>query len=390
MEYLKKFEQNLAYYFSESLNTPLAKPLWIYISLSHRCTYNCQMCGVVNILNGYELSLESVKKVFAQIAAWDWDFTVVITGGEPFLRNDIFDILNYAKEAKLNIEIVSNGSLINQDMAEEIVLSGLKNIAISLDGAGEQTHDSIRENGAFKKAVEALRKLVAAKKKRGCGPQISVWTTIMKENVGELFDIIPLAKELGVECLVYHPVIVAQEDMQNTSSNARFWLREDDIIKLKEQIDKITEYQKNHGLVAFLHDPYLWIKHFEGALTRKEWKCNPFVFINIGPDGEVRSCGASFGNINKMNLNSCLDTVESHKARKIMKNCQKPCLQTCWANPQADSLAGIIDAFIDGVKKDNIDGKNKKELLIGALTRLVEYEEMIKNAESQGSHILNH
>jgi sugar phosphate isomerase/epimerase len=46
----------------------------------------------------------------------------------------------------------------------------------------------------------------------------------MKENVRELYDIIPLVKDLGVECLVYHPVIVAQEDMQNTSPNARFWL----------------------------------------------------------------------------------------------------------------------------------------------------------------------
>ena len=390
MEYLRKFEQNLAYYFSEYLNKPFAKPLWIYISLSHRCTYNCQMCGVVNILKGYELTLEEVKKVFSEIDGWDWDFTVVITGGEPFLRKDIFDIFNYAKETKLNLEVVSNGSLINQEITDKIMLSGVKNIAISLDGAKEETHDSIREQGAFKKAIETLKELVAAKKKNGAGPQISVWTTIMKENTGELFDIITLVKDLGVECLVYHPVIVAQEDMQNTTSGARFWLRKEDIGKLKEQIDKITEYQKNHGLVAFLHDPYLWIKHFEGSLTRKEWKCNPFVFVNIGPDGEVRSCGRSFGNIKKMDLSSCLNTAESHKARNIMKNCQKPCLQTCWANPEADSLAGIIDTFIDELRRDNIDEKDKKELLTAAIAKLNEYEEMLKNAKPKRSHILHY
>ncbi len=378
MNILGEFETNLSYYFSEVLEQPFAKPCWIFLSLSHKCTYNCQMCGVVKILKGYELRTEDVKKVFDEISGWDWDYTVVITGGEPFLRSDIFDIFKYAKESNLKIEVVSNGSLINQALAEKIMSSGLSNIAISLDGAREQTHDFIREKYAFNKAIEAIKYLVAAKKKLGSGPQISVWTTIMKENVEELFDIISLVNNLGVECLVYHPVVVAQEDMQNTSPNARFWLQEKDVERLKQQIDRIVKYQKKHGLVAFLHDPYLWIKHFKGELTKKEWKCNPFVFTNIGPDGEVRSCGSAFGNINKLSLQECLNTNEAHKARSIMKNCAKPCLQTCWANPQADSLSNIIDTLIYNVKKDKLDNESKNKLLSAALSRLISYEEMVE------------
>lgn len=199
----------------------------------------------------------------------------------------------------------------------------------------------------------------------------------MKENVGELFEIMPLAKGFGVECLVYHPVIVAQEDMQNTSPDARFWLKENDIGRLKEQIDKIVDYQKKSGLVAILHDPYLWIKHFEGALTKKEWKCNPFAFINIGPDGEVRSCGSAFGNINQMDLSACLDTQEACLARNIMKQCEKPCLQTCWANPDSDSLMGIVEKLIYDVKKENTGKQDKKKLFAEALAKLVVYETML-------------
>ena len=189
MNILREFETNLSYYFSEVLEKPMAKPCWIFLSLSHQCTYNCQMCGVVKILKGYELRTEDVKRVFDEISGWDWDYTIVITGGEPFLRNDIFDIFKYAQKFNLKIEVVSNGSLINQALAEKIMTSGLSNIAISLDGAREQTHDFIREKYAFKKAIEAIRYLVTAKKKLGFGPQISVWTTIMKENVdNEIFD----------------------------------------------------------------------------------------------------------------------------------------------------------------------------------------------------------
>jgi len=378
MNIFREFETNLSYHFAEILEKPIAKPCWIFLSLSHKCTYNCQMCGVVNILKGYELSLEDVKRIFDEVSGWDWDFTIVITGGEPFLRQDIFEIFNYARGLKLGIEVVSNGSLISQEIAEKIVGSGLKNIAISLDGAKEETHDFIREKGAFRKATQAVKLLSAAKKKAGFGPQISVWTTIMKENVGELFDIISLAKDMGVECLVYHPVIVAQEDMQNTSPNARFWLNDVDIEKLKPQIDKIVSYQKKNGLVAFLHDPYLWIKHFKGELTKNEWKCNPFVFTNIGPDGEVRSCGSAFGNIRKLSLQGCLNTEEAYRARKIMKNCAKPCLQTCWANPQADSLSGIVDRLINNIRKSKFDKKSKKELLSDAFSRLIYYEELLQ------------
>ena len=60
-----------------------------------------------------------------------------------------------------------------------------------------------------------------------------------------------------------------------------------------------------------------------------------------------------------------------------MKNCAKPCLQTCWANPQADSLAGIIDTLIYRVKKDKLDKESKKKLLADALSKLISYEEML-------------
>jgi len=378
MDIIREFETNLAYYFSEVLEKPIAKPCWIYLSLSHKCTYSCQMCGVVKILKGHELRTTDVKRIFDEVSGWDWDFTIVITGGEPFLRNDIFDILKYAHDLDLNIEVVSNGSLITQDIAENIMSCGLSNIAISLDGAREETHDFIREKGAFKKAVQALRYLVAAKKKARGGPQISVWTTIMRENVRELFNIIPLVVDLGVECLVYHPVIVAQEDMQNTSPNARFWLKEADIHELKNQIDKIVDYRKNNGLVAFLHDPYLWIKHFQNQLSKSDWKCNPFVFTNIGPDGEVRSCGAAFGNINKLSFQECLNTADAHKARSVMKSCAKPCLQTCWANPQADCLDDIVDTLIRKIRDCSLDRESKKELLTNALRKLTHYEGMLK------------
>jgi len=374
---LQNFERNLGYFFSNALERPLTAPLWVYISLSHKCTYNCQMCGVVKILNGFELPTGAVKSAIDQIKYWNSCPAIVLTGGEPFLRKDIFEIISYAAVNKIRIETVSNGSLIGEELADKIIASGLSNIAVSLDGAIEETHDYIRQKGAFKNATQAIKWLTAAKKRRGCGPQISVWTTIMKENVSELSDIALLVKELGIDCLVYHPVIVAQDDMQNTSADAHFWLRGKDIDILKRQIDEILDFKKTYGLVEFLHDPYLWAEHFLGTLKIDAWKCNPFVFLNIGPDGEIRSCGASFGNMHKLGLDACLNTAEARQARAVMKNCPKPCLQTCWANPESDSLARAVDSFISKINNANFSKEEKEGLLREALNRLSYYEKMV-------------
>ncbi len=378
MDLLTELEQDLAYHFSEKLEYPIAKPHWVYLSLSHQCTYRCQMCRVVRTSTGTELETPVVTRLLDEISRWAPPPTVMLTGGEPFLRKDLFSIISHSVLRGLPTEIVSNGALIDKDTAERIVSAGLKNIAISIDGAEKTTHDAIREPGAFEKAVRALSFLVQAKKRAGSGIQISIWTTIMKENAGELSRIVSLATELGVDCLVFHPVVVVQDDMQNTSAKGPFWVRGKEIGALESEIKKLVDYQRKNGLIAFLHDPHLWLKFFDGTLTKKEWKCNPFVFVSVSPDGEVRSCGAGFGNIHGAKLEETLTTDLARRARREMSSCNKPCLQTCWAMPRADSLEKIIDDFILKVRAADSPEKEKKELLKHAAARLEAYENLVK------------
>lgn len=379
---LSDFRSNAGFHFSELLNKPLAKPYWVFISLSHRCNFNCRMCGVKNILKEHELDFNTVKKILDDAAGWDSDCVVVFTGGEPFLRKDIFEIIDYSSGLGLKTEAVTNGSLINnQAAAQRIINSGLKNIAVSLDGAYPDTHDYIRGRaGAHKEAVEALNYLCHAKRLRGAGPQVSIWTTIMRENIAQLYDMVFLAKELGVECLVYHPVIVAQDDMQSTVKGGSLWPSKKEISLLREQIDKICCYQRENGLVAFLHDPYLWLKYFQGTLGTQDWKCNPFVFVDIGPDGNLRSCGPAFGNARDTGLNGCLQTQAADKARQRMKECLKPCLQTCWARPEADDLLAAVKEFCAGVKSAKTEKADKAAAIEQGLRLLENYEKVLSEA----------
>ncbi|MBI5873499.1 MAG: SPASM domain-containing protein [Candidatus Omnitrophica bacterium] len=172
--------------------------------------------------------------------------------------------------------------------------------------------------------------------------------------------------------------------MQNTMKDGDLWVKKERIDVLKEQVAKIIGYQKNNGLVAFLHDPYLWVDYFNGTLTKKVWKCNPFVFIDIGPDGEVRSCGPSFGNIKEMTLADCLDTAQAQEARDRMKRCRKPCLQTCWARPEADSLSGIVRDFLKKLESEHAAGKDKKAAIQKAIGSLEQFETMLSKESKNG------
>lgn len=380
---LSEFKSNLDFYFSEALNQPLAKPYWVFFSLLHRCNFNCQMCGVRHVLQDQELDIDLLKKSLDEVAGWGTDCTVLFTGGEVFLRKDVFEIIRYSVSLGLKTEAVTNGSLIdNPQFAAKIMDSGLSNIAVSLDGATAKTHDFIRGvDGAYAKATRALRLLSEEKKRKNHGPQISAWVTIMKENVHELYDMISLAKEIGVECLVYHPVIVAQADMQNTVQGGHLWITPEWQGVLKEQIDKLVAYKDKSGLIAFLHDPYQWLGYFQGSLTRRDWKCNPFVFVDVGPDGSVRSCGPSFGNIKDMSLSDCLHTEAARAARARMAVCDKPCLQTCWARPGTDSLKRIVNDFAVALEGSAMTTAEKKKALGTGLQWVEAYEDLVLGDE---------
>ncbi|MBI4341042.1 MAG: radical SAM protein [Candidatus Omnitrophica bacterium] len=119
---------------------------------------------------------------------------LVCSGGEPLLRPDLFDIAWSAVEAGLPIALATNGTLIDESMANRIVAAKFERVAISVDGADAATHDAFRQQrGAFDAAVEGLRRL----RERGMSLQVN--TTVTQHNVRELDALYERVMALGVE-----------------------------------------------------------------------------------------------------------------------------------------------------------------------------------------------
>lgn len=162
------------------------------------CNLECSHCRRLEVsreLSKSDLTTEEGMHLIDALSEMG-PITLVLSGGEPLFRPDIFRLARYAHQKGLRVALASNGTLITDDLADAVVYSGIQRVAISLDGADAETHDGFRrQEGSFDKAVNAFRIL----KKKGMSLQINC--TIARHNVHQKEAIYALALELGVDAL---------------------------------------------------------------------------------------------------------------------------------------------------------------------------------------------
>jgi len=121
---------------------------------------------------------------------------LILSGGEPLYRPDIFEIATHAVQTGLNVALASNGTLITPDVAARIQQCGIRRVSISLDGAKRETHDSFRGiQGAFDGALAGFQNL------KRVGMSVQVNTTIARHNLDELPALLDLAASLKADAL---------------------------------------------------------------------------------------------------------------------------------------------------------------------------------------------
>src|ERR1043166_5253862 len=139
---------------------------------------------------------------------------LVLSGGEPLFRPDIFQIAMHARDCGLPVALATNGTLINEHLAHAIVDSGIRRVAISIDGADENTHDNFRRQpGALAAAMRGFRLL----KQLGMSMQINC--TVTKHNVDQLERLYAMALELGADALHLFMLVPVGCGVQIAQSN---------------------------------------------------------------------------------------------------------------------------------------------------------------------------
>jgi radical SAM protein with 4Fe4S-binding SPASM domain len=162
--------------------------------LTAACNLSCQYCraSASHEPDQGELDTDEAKRFVESIAPLKP--MLILSGGEPLLRPDLFQIIRLAVSLGIRVSLASNGTLITPELAKEIADSGVSRVSISLDGADATMHDLGRGQGSFKRSIRGIENL------RG-RVDFQINFTVTQKNQSELIRIFDLAEKLGAAAL---------------------------------------------------------------------------------------------------------------------------------------------------------------------------------------------
>ncbi len=172
-------------------------PRLIFWEVTKGCNLRCIHCRATatELMSPRDLPTEKALNIISQIADFGSPI-LVLSGGEPLYRHDIFQLAEYATSRGLRAALATNGTLVTKDIAEKIKNSGIKRVSISLDGADAITHDTFRGiPGAFEAAIYGMRNL------QELAVSVQINTTIARHNAHQLPEVLDLARRLGADAL---------------------------------------------------------------------------------------------------------------------------------------------------------------------------------------------
>ena len=170
----------------------LGIPLSVHLDLTWRCNERCTHC-YLDHESPDELSLDEIRDLLDQMAEAGV-FILTLSGGEIFLRKDIFQILEHARSLQFNVKLKTNGIMIGAPQAARIRESGVQNVQISLYSHRPEVHDAITKvRGSHRRTVQAIRFL------RSQGIPVVVACVLMRANFGDQEGVQSLAAELDAQ-----------------------------------------------------------------------------------------------------------------------------------------------------------------------------------------------
>jgi AdoMet-dependent heme synthase len=161
--------------------------------VTRSCNLSCVHCRAASHLGPYpgELTTGECRKLIDDIAEVSKP-VMILTGGEPLLRPDIFEIASYGTKKGLRMVMATNGTLLEEDTVRKMVDSGVQRVSISLDGRDAESHDAFRNQpGAYDGAMRGIGVLKSG------GLEFQINTTITTVNLHQIRDIYHLALKLG-------------------------------------------------------------------------------------------------------------------------------------------------------------------------------------------------
>lgn len=177
-------------------------PFTLSIEPTTACNLACPECpsGKKEFTrNTGKLDIELNKRILHEVGKFSFYINYYFQG-EPFLHPDFLALINEAKKRKIYTATSTNAHFISDKVAEDIILSGLDRLIISIDGVTQQSYEGYRVHGKLSKVIEASKALVEAKRKfNSSTPHLIFQFLVVKPNEHEIPAVFDLAKTIGID-----------------------------------------------------------------------------------------------------------------------------------------------------------------------------------------------
>lgn len=283
----------------------IKSPFMIDWAITSRCNLKCRHCrGMYKGDISDERAEELVNEIAELKPGW-----VIVEGGEPLLRNNLFELLALMRQKDLDVHMITNGMLINQDILNRLSQLGVK-LIISVDGATPETYQEIRAGADFVKALQAARLCADA------GLLEAIDFTVLKKNYREIPDIFKLAASIGVSKVT----LIGLKPCHNYSAELLTAEECGEAIRLTCRAAHET------GIEFFFDEPFFWavVKEWgleaqlptkeAGILVSSTTACIFGEYLFIEPSGDVKPCSFSpmtVGNVKEKSLGEVWSNVLS-------------------------------------------------------------------------------
>lgn len=240
------------------------KPVVVW-NVTSRCNLKCEHCYAAVSSRQSELTTGQAKAVIDDLAGFGVP-VVLFSGGEPFVRPDIFELAEYAASKGLRVVFSTNGTLIDDAAADRIAKIGVSYVGISMDGM-EQVHDAFRGvQGAFDASTAAIRRC------RDRGVKVGLRVTITRGNVDEIpaiFDY--MERERIPRICLYHLVYCGR--------GAQIMDFDLDAVRRRETVRYIMDRTRQMHRNGFPAEVLTVDNHCDG----------PFLYLQMKADGDARA-----------------------------------------------------------------------------------------------------
>jgi MoaA/NifB/PqqE/SkfB family radical SAM enzyme len=309
----KSINENLAIIYSQIKKSNIdTLPTQITLTMTLRCNYRCKMC-YQNTFSG-DMDRKILKKIedimpFAR--------SVQAFGGEPLAYPHLDEVIDFSRKYETELHTITNGSLITEGMARDLVASGFRHMKVSIDAGTPQTYKQIR-GGNFFEVIGGVARITREKLRLDTPyPNIHINFLAMKSNILELPKLVVIAAEIGVtDVNVFFPSLHKEELLHEC---LYFHQEESDITMLKAR-----EIGKELGVNVRL--PQLFSE--EPDKHDKRFNCaDPWTKFLIDVNGDATLCcgGAPIlGNILESSMDDIWNGEIAQNIRKTVNTDKEP------------------------------------------------------------------